>query len=89
MPPIVPFADLEGSAYQVSLLLTTRDEELHRSRFVARGRREGRAGERYLDHFEAIRLLQETHDRARRGPRRASSSRRPIGTPRSSARCGW
>jgi 2,3-bisphosphoglycerate-independent phosphoglycerate mutase len=60
VPPIVPFADLEGSAYQVSLLLTTRDEELHRSRFVARGRREGRAGERYLDHFEAIRLLQET-----------------------------
>lgn len=59
VPPIVPFPELEGSAYQVPLLLTTGDEELHRSRFVARGRREGRSSERYLDHFEAIRLLQE------------------------------
>lgn len=59
MPPLVPFPDMEGSAYQVGLLLTTLDEEVHRARFVARGRREGRAGERYLDHFRAIRLLQE------------------------------
>ncbi len=57
--PLVPFPDLEGSAYQVSLLLTTRDEELHRARFAARGRREGRPGERYLDHFHAIRALQD------------------------------
>ncbi len=57
--PLVPFPDLEGSAYQVALLLTTEDEELHRARFAARGRREGRAGERYLDHFHGIRTLQD------------------------------
>lgn len=59
LPPVVPFHDLEGAAYQVPLLLTTRDEELHRSRFVGRGRNESRRGERYLDHFQAIRRLQE------------------------------
>lgn len=58
-PPLVPFADLEGSAFQVALMLTTLDEELHRSRFVARGRRDGRAGEHYLDHFRSIRRLQD------------------------------
>ncbi|HUF78728.1 MAG TPA: 2,3-bisphosphoglycerate-independent phosphoglycerate mutase, partial [Thermoanaerobaculia bacterium] len=59
VPPVVPFADLEGAAYQVPLLLTTLDEEVHRARFVARGRLEGRAGERYIDHFHAIRSLQD------------------------------
>ncbi len=57
--PMIPLPDLQGSAYQVAILLTTRDEEVHRARFVARGRREGRAGERYLDHFRSIRALQE------------------------------
>ena len=58
-PPLVPFPDLEGSAYQVSLLLTTLDEEAHRSRFLARGRLEQRSADRYLEHFGAIRRLQE------------------------------
>ncbi|HSL84080.1 MAG TPA: 2,3-bisphosphoglycerate-independent phosphoglycerate mutase [Thermoanaerobaculia bacterium] len=57
--PMVPFPDLQGSAYQVAILLTTLDEEVHRARFVTRGRREGRPGERYLDHFRSIRTLQE------------------------------
>ncbi|HLE85685.1 MAG TPA: ATP cone domain-containing protein [Thermoanaerobaculia bacterium] len=59
VPPVVPFADLEGAAYQVPLMLTTVDEEVHRARFVTRGRLEGRAGERYIDHFHAIRALQD------------------------------
>lgn len=59
VPPVVPFADLDGAAYQVPLMLTTLDEEVHRARFVARGRLEGRAGERYIDHFHAIRALQD------------------------------
>jgi 2,3-bisphosphoglycerate-independent phosphoglycerate mutase len=59
LPPVVPFPDLEGSAYQIPVVLTTRDEELHRSRFVGRGKKESRRGERYLDHFQAIRRLQD------------------------------
>jgi len=59
VPPWVPFADLAGSAYQVPILLTTQDEEAHRARFLARGRREGRSADRYLEHFEPIRRLQE------------------------------
>lgn len=59
VPPLVPFPDLEGTAYQVSLLLTTLDEEAHRARFLARGRREGRGADRYLDHFGSIRRLQD------------------------------
>jgi 2-phosphoglycerate kinase len=38
-PPWVPFADLEGAAYQVSILLLTSDEEVHRSHLLARARR--------------------------------------------------
>lgn len=59
IPGVIPFPDLEGAAYQVPLLLTSREEELHRARFVGRGRNEPRAGQRYLDHFAAIRRLQE------------------------------
>lgn len=59
VPPWIPFADLEGSAYQIALLLTTLDEETHRARFLARGRREGRSADRYLEHFGPIRRLQE------------------------------
>ncbi len=68
-PPLVPFPDLEGAAYQVPLLLTTHDVEVHRSRFMIRGRLARRRAERYLENFHAIRtihdfLLQqaETHD---------------------------
>lgn len=59
VPPLVPFDDLEGAAYQVMILLTTLDEENHRSRFLARDRALGRRGERYLDHFGSIRRIQD------------------------------
>jgi 2,3-bisphosphoglycerate-independent phosphoglycerate mutase len=58
-PPLVPFPDLEGAVHQVSLTLTTLSEETHRSRFLARSRTSARAAERYLQHFPAIRALQE------------------------------
>ncbi len=68
-PPIVPFADLDGAAYQVPLMLGTMDEETHRTRFLTRARRGGRKAERFLDHFTGIRILHdfllesaETHD---------------------------
>lgn len=59
MPPLVPFADLEGAVHQVLLMLTTLSEETHRSRFVARSRVSPRAAERYVESFPAIRALQE------------------------------
>ncbi len=58
-PALVPFADLEGSAYQVPLILASMSEESHRSRFLARSRTGGRRAERYLENFPAIR---EIHD---------------------------
>jgi 2,3-bisphosphoglycerate-independent phosphoglycerate mutase len=59
VPPLVPFADLEGAACQVAILLLTSDEEVHRSHLLARARRSGRRAERYLERFAAIRHLQE------------------------------
>lgn len=59
LPPLVPFADLEGAAYQVAILLLTSDEEVHRSHLLARARRSGRRAERYLERFGAIRQLQD------------------------------
>ena len=59
VPPLVPFADLEGSAYQLMLLLSTLEEEVHRSRFLARGRITSRRAAHYLDHLESIRSIQE------------------------------
>lgn len=58
-PPLVPFADLEGAAYQVPLILMTRDTETHRIRFLARARLSGRWAERYLEHFPSIRTIHE------------------------------
>jgi 2,3-bisphosphoglycerate-independent phosphoglycerate mutase len=58
-PPLVPFADLEGSVHQVLLMLTTLSEETHRWRFSARARVAPRAAERYVENFPAIRALQE------------------------------
>ena len=58
-PPAVPFADLEGAAYQVPLMLGTMNEEMHRTRFLLRARRGGRKAERFLDHFPAIRMLHD------------------------------
>lgn len=68
-PPLIPFADLEGAAYQVPMILSLPDPEVHRTRFLARSRRGTRHAERYMAHFQAIRwqhdfLLQQadTHD---------------------------
>ncbi|HVS04361.1 MAG TPA: hypothetical protein VMT16_16470 [Thermoanaerobaculia bacterium] len=69
VPGLIPFPDLEGSVYQIPLLLTTFGEEVHRSRVLSRSRTTGRRPERYLRHFEAIRQihqhlaqLAETHE---------------------------
>lgn len=59
VPPIVPFADLEGACYQVPIVLATPDLESHRTRFLARARLGGRRAERYLDHFADIRTLHD------------------------------
>ena len=57
VPGLVPFPDLEGMAYQVPLVLTTPDEEVHRTRFLARSRVSARRAERYLENFEDIRTI--------------------------------
>ncbi len=59
VPPLVPFADLEGAAYQLPLMLTTLDEETHRERFLDRGPQGLRRAERYLESFRAIRSIQQ------------------------------
>ena len=58
VPPLVPFSDLVGAAYQLTLILTTLDEEVHRGRFVVRGVQGRRQAGRYLDSFRAIRTIQ-------------------------------
>ena len=58
-PGLLPFADLEGSAYQVPLVIATLSEESHRSRFLARTRTGGRRAERYLENFPAIRTIHD------------------------------
>lgn len=59
LPPIVPFADLEDKAFQIPIMLATPDVDIHRSRFLSRGRMTSRRGERYLDNFQAIRWIQD------------------------------
>ncbi len=70
-PGLVPFSDLEGSAYQISLVLGTLNKEAHRSRFLARSRTGPRLAERYLESFSSIRTVHdhilhqaEVHDRS-------------------------
>ena len=58
-PALMPFADLEGSAFQVPLILATLDEEAHRTRFLGRGRTSRRKAERYLESFSSIRLIHD------------------------------
>lgn len=58
-PSLVPFPDLEGSAYQVPLFLGTLNQESHRSRFITRSRAGTRLAERYLENFAAIRLIHD------------------------------
>lgn len=59
LPGLVPFADLEGSAHQIPLVLGTLDEEAHRARFLARSRAGQRHADRYLESFSSIRTIQE------------------------------
>ena len=59
LPPIVPFADLDDRAFQIPIMLATPDVDIHRSRFLARGRVSSRRSERYLDNFGAIRWIQD------------------------------
>jgi 2,3-bisphosphoglycerate-independent phosphoglycerate mutase len=59
LPPLVPFADLDGAAHQVMLMLSTLDEEAHRARFLSRGTMSGRQAADYLENFSAIREIQE------------------------------
>jgi 2,3-bisphosphoglycerate-independent phosphoglycerate mutase len=59
MPPLVPFTDLEGGAFQVMLMLSTVDEEIHRSRFLRRGGMSGRQAAHYLEHLDRIREIQD------------------------------
>lgn len=58
-PARVPFADLEGAAYQVPLVLATLDEEVHRTRFLTRSRFGIRRAERYLENFSSIRFIHD------------------------------
>ncbi|WP_456455658.1 ATP cone domain-containing protein [Thermovibrio sp.] len=46
-------------AYVVHVLLTTLDEEMHRSRFKSREKSSNRIGKKYLKNFKAIRKIQE------------------------------
>jgi 2,3-bisphosphoglycerate-independent phosphoglycerate mutase len=59
LPPLVPFNDLAGAAYQLMLMVTTLDEETHRSHLLSRAGVIGRRASRYLEHFRAIRYQQE------------------------------
>lgn len=58
-PALIPFSDLEGSAHQIPLLLSTLSQESHRARFVTRSRTGRRLGERYLENFASIRLIHD------------------------------
>ena len=55
LPGLVPFTDLEGEAYQFFTMLSTPDEEIHRSHFLARESLGVRRRNRQLDHFRVIR----------------------------------
>jgi 2,3-bisphosphoglycerate-independent phosphoglycerate mutase len=59
LPPLVPFADLEGGAFQVMVMLSTLDEEIHRARFLRRGGISGRQAAHYLEHLRQIREIQD------------------------------
>ncbi len=58
-PPLVPFNDLEGAAYQVPLMLGTLDPEVHRARFLARAGATGRHADRYIESYRAIRTIHD------------------------------
>lgn len=58
-PGMIPFPDLEGSAYQVPIILGTLDREAHRSRFLGRRPEGERRAGRYLEAFDAIRRIHD------------------------------
>lgn len=58
-PPLVPFKDLEGAVHQLPLMLGTLDEEVHRTRFLARARLGGRRADRYVENFASIRVVHD------------------------------
>ncbi|WP_457680651.1 ATP cone domain-containing protein [Thermovibrio sp.] len=49
----------KDKAYVVHILLTTLDEEMHRSRFKSREKSSQRTSKKYLKNFKAIRKIQE------------------------------
>ncbi len=46
-------------AYVVEILLTTLDEEIHKSRFYSREKKSSRTSKKYLRNFKAIRTIQD------------------------------
>lgn len=60
LPTALDPQEFATSAVIVPLLVTVEDEEIHRSHFVARAAEAGqRQSNRYVDHFEHIRMIQE------------------------------
>ncbi|MEO2069303.1 MAG: ATP cone domain-containing protein [Desulfurobacteriaceae bacterium] len=53
------FEKLKGRAYIIHLILTTLDEEIHKSRFRTREKTSQRTSKKYLRNFKAIRLIQD------------------------------
>ncbi|NKB89191.1 MAG: 2,3-bisphosphoglycerate-independent phosphoglycerate mutase [Acidobacteria bacterium] len=58
-PGSVPFPDLEGSCYQVPIVLGSLDQEAHRRRLLGRSHGEQRRAERYVAAFSAIRTVND------------------------------
>ncbi len=72
IPPLVPFPDLDAVAYQLFVLMSTMDEEVHRSHMLARANDHTRPAARYLESLPIIRRQQEML------LERASKARLPI-----------
>ncbi|WP_163328626.1 ATP cone domain-containing protein [Desulfurobacterium thermolithotrophum] len=53
------FDRLKEKAYVIHLILTTLDEEMHKSRFKSREKVSQRTSKKYLRNFRAIRLIQD------------------------------
>ncbi|ADY72747.1 ATP-cone domain protein [Desulfurobacterium thermolithotrophum DSM 11699] len=53
------FDRLKEKAYVIHLILTTLDEEIHKSRFKSREKVSQRTSKKYLRNFKAIRLIQD------------------------------
>ena len=53
------FKKFRDKAYVVEILLTTLDEEIHKSRFYSREKKSPRSSKKYLRNFRAIRIIQD------------------------------